>query len=135
MRNGFLAAAIILDKACYEFGEGVEQSDAEAAKWYRKAAEQGYAEAQLHLGNCSRNGQGLPQNYENAAKWYRMAAEQGHVKAQFHLALCYKYGEGVEQSNAEAVKWCRRIAEQGGLASRNSRWTRSNENGKILGDG
>jgi len=34
----------------YTNGEGVVQDYAEAAKWYRKAAEQGYARAQSALG-------------------------------------------------------------------------------------
>ncbi len=34
-------------------GEGVPQDYAEAAKWYRLAAEQGYATAQTILGVCT----------------------------------------------------------------------------------
>ncbi|MBY0345945.1 MAG: SEL1-like repeat protein [Neisseriaceae bacterium] len=30
----------------YYNGEGVEQNDAEAVRWYKKAAEQGHADAQ-----------------------------------------------------------------------------------------
>ena len=30
---------------CYYMGEGVEENVSEAAKWYRKAAEQGHAAA------------------------------------------------------------------------------------------
>ena len=39
--------------SCYETGSGVEKDDAEAVKWYRKAAEQGDEEAKnvlKHLG-------------------------------------------------------------------------------------
>ena len=36
----------------YDKGEGVVKDHAEAAKWYRKAAEQNYAEAQYNLGIC-----------------------------------------------------------------------------------
>lgn len=35
---------------CYAHGQGVAQNDAEAVKWCRKAAEQGYALAQITLG-------------------------------------------------------------------------------------
>ena len=35
----------------YDKGEGVVKDHAEAAKWYRKAAEQNYAEAQLQFGH------------------------------------------------------------------------------------
>ena len=34
----------------YDRGEGVPENDAEAVKWYRKAAEQGLADAQHNLG-------------------------------------------------------------------------------------
>ena len=36
----------------YHKGEGVTKDDAEAAKWFRKAAEQNYAQAQRNLGSC-----------------------------------------------------------------------------------
>jgi hypothetical protein len=36
----------------YYTGEGVAQDYAEAMKWYRLAADQGYAEALLILGGC-----------------------------------------------------------------------------------
>jgi TPR repeat protein len=34
----------------YLNGKGVPKDDAEAVKWFRKAAEQGYADAQYDLG-------------------------------------------------------------------------------------
>lgn len=57
---------------------------AEAVKWYRKAAEQGDADAQYVLGHCYLNGDGVPQNIEETLKWYTKAAEQGNADAQ-HL--------------------------------------------------
>ncbi|MCC8020790.1 MAG: sel1 repeat family protein, partial [Akkermansia sp.] len=44
---------------CYENGYGVERDMKEAAHWYRKAAEQGNAEAQYRLGVCYANGWGV----------------------------------------------------------------------------
>ena len=37
---------------CYAKGQGVAKDEVEAVKWYRKAAEQNYAEAQYDLGYC-----------------------------------------------------------------------------------
>jgi TPR repeat protein len=34
----------------YDFGKGVLKDDKQAASWYQKAAEQGYANAQSNLG-------------------------------------------------------------------------------------
>jgi hypothetical protein len=67
--------------------------DAEAVNWYRKAAEQGHAQAQFNLGRRYRDGETLPQNAAEAVKWYRKAAAQGHAEAQFSLSLQYEKGE------------------------------------------
>ena len=57
----------------YEQGEGAPQNYAEAAKWYRKAAEQGNATAQESLGSLYEQGQGVPQNYIWAHMWFNLA--------------------------------------------------------------
>ena len=90
-----------------------QENYAEAARWYRKAAEQGNVAAQYYLGVCYASGQGVPQDYAEAVKWYRKAAEQGYAKAQYNLGVCYDNGQGVPQDYAEAVKWYRKAAEQG----------------------
>jgi hypothetical protein len=43
----------------YKQGKGVEKDQAEAVKWYRKAAEQNFAEAQFSLGVCYAHGEGV----------------------------------------------------------------------------
>lgn len=98
----------------YEWGEeGLDQDYEEAARWYRKSAEQGFDHAQYHLGILYSTGDGLNLSYEEAARWYRKAAEQGNISAQCALAWCYEHGEGVPQSIDEAAKWYRKAAEQG----------------------
>ena len=77
----------------------------EAAKWLRKAAEQGDADAQYNLGVCYDNGRGVPQDYAEAVKWYRKAAEQGDADAQYNLGVCYIFGRGVKRDCEEAEKW------------------------------
>ena len=71
------------------------QDYVEAAKWYRKAADQGYAPAQFNLGVMYDNGEGVAQDYTEAAKWYRKAADQGDYRAQFNLGLKCDHGQGV----------------------------------------
>ena len=66
----------------YDHGEGVSQSYAEALKWYRLAAQQGFANAQFNLGLMFGKGQGVPENYAEALKWFRLAAKQGNAEAQ-----------------------------------------------------
>ncbi|MCH8931814.1 MAG: sel1 repeat family protein, partial [Nitrospinae bacterium] len=60
----------------YLYGEGVPQDYAEAAKWYRKAAEQGDAEAQAMLGLMYLNGEGVPQENVQAHKWFNLSASR-----------------------------------------------------------
>jgi TPR repeat protein len=77
-------------------GQGM-QAYKEAAAWYRKAAEQGNAEAQTNLGVLYEQGQGVPQNFKEAAAWHRKAAEQGHAGGQDNLGACYFNGQGVKR--------------------------------------
>ena len=51
----------------YGSGEGVPNDGAEAAKWYRKAADQGYAKAQHNLGVLYDHGYGVPKDEVEAA--------------------------------------------------------------------
>ena len=69
--------------------------------WYRKAADQGIAEAQFNLGVMYRDGQGVTQDYAEAVKWFRKAADQGNADAQFNLGVMYRNGEGVTGSEAQ----------------------------------
>ena len=46
----------------YANGRGVQQDDAEAVTWYRKAIDQGAAEAQLSLGFMYAEGRGVQQD-------------------------------------------------------------------------
>ncbi|WP_419591592.1 tetratricopeptide repeat protein, partial [Thiolapillus sp.] len=71
----------------YAEGQGVRQDLKEAVKWYRRAAEQGYALAQYNLGLMYANGRGVRQDFKEAVKWYQKAAEQGLPKAQVNLGL------------------------------------------------
>jgi uncharacterized protein len=71
------------------------KDDAVVEKWYRKAAEQGCAEAQNNLGLMYLLGRGVPQDDTTAAKWFRKAAEQGYSSAQNNLGEMRRRGRGV----------------------------------------
>lgn len=92
----------------YENGTGVSQNDSGALEWYRKAAENGNAEAQIELGKRYFEGRGVSTNEDEAVKWYTKAAENGNTDAQ--LALGDRYF--VEQKYSAAAKWYRKAAEQ-----------------------
>jgi|GEM_PF-3448516 len=97
---------------CYHDSVQEQQDYTEAIKWYRKAADQNYANAQYNLGACYANGTGVAKDDAEAVKWYRKAAEQHYAPAQNNLGACYANGTGVTKNEAEAVKWHRKAADQ-----------------------
>ena len=68
------------------------EDKAEAVKWYTKASEQGYAQAQNDLGYCYDLGTAVPEDKAEAVKWHRKAPGQDHAEAQNHLGYCYNHG-------------------------------------------
>ena len=66
----------------YENGNGVIQSLELAVDYYRRAAEQGNADAQFNLGRMYEEGLGVEQSYELAIEYYQQAAEQGNAEAR-----------------------------------------------------
>jgi TPR repeat protein len=73
------------------FGE-VSQNLAEAANWYRKAAEHGEPSGFIELARMYYYGRGVPQDYAEAAKWYREAAEYGSADGQLQVGVMYQGG-------------------------------------------
>lgn len=88
----------------YDYGrDGYLQDASKAEKMYRKAAEQGHAEAQYKLGQMHSVGRGARLSQIEAAKWYRAAADQGHNWARHSLAHLYEDGRGVAWDEKEAT--------------------------------
>lgn len=81
--------------AYYQF---YENNYEEAFKWYRKSAEQGFADAQYNVGSSYDFGQGVERNPQEATKWYRLAVAQNHSWAQYNLAISYLNGSGVPKN-------------------------------------
>ena len=53
-----------------------------AAKWFQKAADQGYSDAQNYLGTMYENGLGVEKDKQEAYDLYKKAAAQGNVYAK-----------------------------------------------------
>jgi TPR repeat protein len=104
----------------YALGQGVPQDYAQAALWYRKAADQGCAKAQDYLGYLYFDGQGVRQDSTQAAMWYRKAAKQGDANAQFMLGNLYAEGHGIPHDSAQAAFWFRKAAEQGDVGAQDA---------------
>ncbi len=98
----------------YEYGgDTVRQDYAEAARWYREAADQGIAEAQNNLGLMYAQGLGVPRDPRRAAELWKQAADNDYGLAQYNLALAVFRGEGVSRDERVAVIWFERAARAG----------------------
>lgn len=85
----------------------------EAAKWCRRAAEQGLPQSQYNLGVLYMNGQGVAKDEAQAFQWFKLATDQNFAVAQYYLGLLYMNGQGVKKSMDEAIKWFKRAAQNG----------------------
>ncbi len=83
----------------------------EAIKWFKKAAEQGYARAQYKLGGMYKRGEGVSRDDKEAVKWYKKASEQ-EAMAKFLLGGMYARGEGVIEDDQEALRLMGEAAEE-----------------------
>lgn len=77
----------------------------EAAKYYRMAAERGFAGAQNNLGWAYYKGNGVPQSYGEAIHWLTRAAEQGEPFAYGSLGDMRFHARGFRRDDVEAYKW------------------------------
>lgn len=100
----------------YFMGYDIPQDQDAAAVWFRRAADQGHADAAYRLGDMYDKGQGVPQDHTEAAKLLRYAADHGHWSAQpaqrDFAVLCF-CGRGVPRDHYAAARWLRRAAEAG----------------------
>lgn len=113
---------------CHEFGIlGCAMEPTTALKWYAKAADQGFPDAELALSHWYLTGTPatalsaeqevadeviLKPSEEEAFTWAHRAADRGHPKAQYTLGYYCEEGIGCEANLARALVWYRRAAEQ-----------------------
>lgn len=97
----------------YNDGLGVPVDYEKARKWYAKAAEHGFADAQNNLGCMYVKGEGVPVDYVSARRWFTKAAEQGLAESQYNLGKIYHLGKGVPVDYETARKWYVKALEQG----------------------
>ncbi len=93
----------------YQEGSGVAQSLQNAEKFYRKAAEQGHANAQSNLAIVLLN----TQRGEEGVTWLKKAAKGGASRAMVLLGNLLLTGTGMTKNAEEAKKWLDQAAEQG----------------------
>ena len=84
-----------------------------AAHWFRRAAEQGHAEAMFFLGILHSAGQGVEKDPGAAATWYEKSAAAGSADAMYNLGYLHLDGKGVAQDDEAALRWFRKASEKG----------------------
>ena len=87
------APAMTLIGELYAQGLGVRLDLAEAARWYRLAANLGNREAQFALGMLNLQGRGLSRDRAIARALLAAAAAQGHSGAHYNLGIMALEGE------------------------------------------
>src|SRR5688572_10449642 len=98
---------------------GASPDFAQAAAWYRKAADQSHALAQFNLAMMYAKGQGMARDDAESVIWFGKAARQGDAGAQFYLGkTCHRASlagvpEHASESRIEAYKWFHLAAAQG----------------------
>ena len=106
----------------YASGEGVPEDDAEAARWYRLAADQGHADAQNNLGLKYASGEGVVEDDAEAVRWYRLAADQGLANRPAQpRSGCTPTARGVLQDNVTAHMWFNIAGANGAEFGRDNR--------------
>ena len=85
----------------YGLGKGVRRDEAEAARWLRKAAEQGDAYSEYNLGILYFDGRGVSKDDAEAVRWLQKATGQGNAEAKGALE---KYAQIQNEAAAQAKK-------------------------------
>ena len=100
--------------AQYELGLALLQGEvaavdlAESTRYFQRAAESGFALAQIHYANSLLDGRGVARNAAEGVRWLQRAAANDIPSALYLLGCCLFSGEGVQQDQAEAnAKWLR----------------------------
>ena len=108
------------DRCCYWFRKAADEGDAEAQwnlsqrcaleskeerYWCAKAAAQGHREAIYRLGEMSKPNEDVEAVLVEAAK--------GNIEAMCELGEFYELGDGVGYDPTKAIHWYRQAAEQG----------------------
>ena len=87
---------------CYD-GIEIAEDKAETFSWWKKAAEEGYTEAQFVIGRFYSDGIGVNKDEKEAFAWWKKAADQDYDFAQICVGRCYYYGTGTTKDDEKSM--------------------------------
>ena len=96
-------------------GLGVRQDHAEAAGWYKLAAERGDREALYALGRYFLEGRGVDQDFQKAAGLFEAAGDAGLSIAWRELAYLVLQGKGRDKKPTLGAAYLRKAASRGDM--------------------
>lgn len=76
--------------AAWHSTDAIVMEQKKAFDLYKKAAEQGHAQAQFEVGFCYARGMGVEDDRLKAYIWFKKAAKQGIEEAQINLSYYYQ---------------------------------------------
>lgn len=117
-REGVLDAQALLGQILLD-GQGIEQDQPLAVRWFEIAAQGGHLMARNMLGRCHEHGWGCVANASVAAGHYRVASEAGLDWAMYNYANLLATGRGLIEDQLQALSLYRRAAELGHAKSMN----------------
>ena len=112
-RLGVTSDALQQAAEMYLKGDDLQQSDSEAAKWYRKAADLKDPRAGVKLAAMLVDGRGVERDYGQAMALCQKAAQQNYAPGQNCIGHLYQRGLGVEANLKEAAKWFDMASKRG----------------------
>ena len=89
-------------------GLGVKKDPLLAADYFKEAANQNFASAQVNMGQLFLD-QG---DIHTATRFFELAARNGHIEAFYHLAEINNYGIGQDRSCVMATAYYKTVAEK-----------------------
>ncbi|MFM2444751.1 MAG: hypothetical protein RJB09_1937 [Pseudomonadota bacterium] len=112
-KNKSDAAAMTLVAEIYRDGSGIRKNTAEAARWYKLAADRGDPQAQFHLAAAALRGEGIAEDRSLAKGLLQKAAAKGHAGALYNLGIMAIDGD--IQDFTSAAEFFRKAAERGNM--------------------
>ena len=106
----------------YHFGQGVKKDPVEAAKWYRKAVDGGFADAMAALAVMYVNGDGVTKNHPEAERLFARFADCAKPGQLYAMGLEFSRGRRVKKDRVKAAEWFTKAVAAGSV---DAMWNRS----------
>lgn len=97
----------------HQFGWGMEVDEAEACRWFERAAVGDVPTAAHFFAVCLRDGLGRAADPAAAAQWFGTAIELGHYASLCDLGILQIEGRGVAKMTSQGIDLCAQAAQMG----------------------